>query len=66
MDKSTQKLRESLSILIGVEEQGKNILSDLESQKETIKTVSDNMNKVNNDLTFSNKILNKMKSFFRF
>jgi len=69
---ATQKNQDSLDTLkrahaqlAETEEVGVGVLSNLAKQKETIKNTQDNLRDVNGNLTYSNKLLNRMGKWWR-
>jgi len=69
---ATEKNQQSLEILkkahaqlAETEEVGVNVLSNLAEQKDTIKHTQGNLRQVNNDLSHSNKLLNRMGKWWR-
>ena len=62
---SVAMLRQSLAQLHQREEFGADTLRRLEEDKEKIKRVSANVGETQSGLSFSNKLLNKMKSWWR-
>jgi len=69
---ATEKNQQSLEILkkahaqlAETEEVGVNVLSNLAKQKETIKHTQGNLRATNDQLTYSNKLLNRMGKWWR-
>lgn len=58
-------LKQSLAQLHQSEEIGIDTLQRLEQDKEKLKRVRENIAETQQSLSFSNKLLNKMKSWFR-
>jgi len=67
-DKSRQgldKLNQGRDMLMGTEEVGQKILSDLAVQKETIKRSTQTMKDTNSELSVAQKLANKMSRWWR-
>ena len=57
-----EKLQQVRRALSNTEEMGSNIMVNMDSQSKSMKNITGKLKKMGNNLKFSNKILNKMKS----
>lgn len=64
-ERGLEVLQRARAQLAETEETGVNIMNNLATQKETIARTQNNMNKVNQDLSHSNKLLNRMSKWWR-
>ena len=62
---SLDTLKKAHAQLAETEEVGIGVLSNLAKQKETIKNAQGNLREVNGNLTYSNKLLNRMGKWWR-
>lgn len=62
---SLEVLKKAHAQLAETEETGINVLSNLAKQKEQIRKVQDNLNQTNEQLGYSNKLLNRMGKWWR-
>lgn len=65
LDKQSQMLMESRKVLQETEEVAINTMMDLAAQREKIQQATNSTKELNDDLTASNKILNRMNKWWR-
>lgn len=65
MEGQAQTLQDSLKTLRETEDQAAGIMFSLAKQKETIQSASNKVRQVDDDLSYSNKLLNNMKAWWR-
>ncbi|GBG29494.1 Calpain-11 [Hondaea fermentalgiana] len=65
MDQQTTTLADSVRTMRETEDQASSIMYSLAKQKETIQSASNKVNQVESDLSYSDKLLNNMKAWWR-
>ncbi len=65
MNKSSERLKYAKEMVKDMESQGENILNMLNDNKEKIKSIQNNVNNIDDKISYANKITKRMLSFTR-